>query len=88
MDDVLKIVCKEEVDSLTEHLNKVDPSNSIKFTYEEDQDGAVPFLDTLIMRNPDGSVLHLQEKDSHRSIFPIFLSPPPSPNTRCDQDPS
>ena len=47
MDDVLEIVRKGEVNNLTEHLNKVDPSNSIKFTYEEEQDGAIPFLDTL-----------------------------------------
>ena len=51
MDDVLEIVRKGEVDNLTEHLNKVDPTNSIKFTYEEEQDGAIPFLDTLIISN-------------------------------------
>ena len=33
--DILEIVRRGEVDNLTEHL-KVDPSNSVKFTYEEE----------------------------------------------------
>ena len=54
MDDVLEIVHKGEVNNLTERLNKVYYSNilnSIKFTYEEKQDGAIPFLDTFITKN-------------------------------------
>ena len=75
VDDVLEIVRKGEVDNLTEHLNKVDPTNSIKFTYEEEQDGAIPFLDTLIMRKPDGSVkLCIYRKKTHTDQYLQFSS--------------
>ena len=38
-----------------EHLNKVDPA--IKFTVEENQDnGAIPFLDTLVIPIADNSL--------------------------------
>ena len=69
VDYVLEIVRR------TEHLNKVDPSNSLKFTYEEEQDGAIPFLDTLIMRKPDGSVkLCIYRKKTHTDQYLQFSS--------------
>ena len=75
VDDVLEIVRKGEVDNLTEHLNKVDPTNSIKCTYEEEQDGAIPFLDTIIMRKPDGSVkLCIYRKKTHTDQYLQFFS--------------
>ena len=75
MDDVLEIVRKGEVYNLTDYLNKVDPTNSIKFTYEEEQDGAIPFLDTLIMRKPDGSVkLCIYRKKTHTDQYLQFSS--------------
>ena len=75
VDDVFEIVRRGEVDNLTEHLNKVDPSNSIMFTYEEEQDGAIPFLNTLIMRKPDGSVkLCIYRKKTHTDQYLHFSS--------------
>ena len=56
VNDVLEVIRKGEVDRLTEHLNQTDPSNSIKFTYEQEKDGSIPFLNTLIIRKSDGSV--------------------------------
>ncbi|XP_072030764.1 uncharacterized protein [Amphiura filiformis] len=56
VDDVLEIIRKGQVDNLTDHLNTIDPTGSVKFTYEQEQDGSIPFLDTLITRKPDGSV--------------------------------
>ncbi|XP_072046926.1 uncharacterized protein [Amphiura filiformis] len=41
VDDVLEIVRKGEVDNLTEHLNSIDPTNSVKFTYEQEQEGSI-----------------------------------------------
>ena len=55
VDDVLEIVKKGEVENLTEHLNNIDPTGSIKFTYEQESDGCIPFLDALIIRKPDGN---------------------------------
>ena len=87
VDDVLEIISKGEADNLTDHLNKADPSDSIKFTYEQEQNGSLPFLDTLIMRKPDGSVkLCLSQKDAHRPIRAIHVSPPPSPQAWSHTD--
>ena len=38
------------VDGLTQYLNSVDDTGSIKFTAEQEQDEQMPFLDTLIVR--------------------------------------
>ena len=56
VDDILEIVNKDQVDNLTDHLNQTDPTDSIKFTYEKESNNSIPFLDTLIVRKPDGSV--------------------------------
>jgi hypothetical protein len=76
---VLEIIRKGEVDNLTDHLNSIDPTNSIKFTYEQEQDGAIPFLDTLITRKHDGSLkLSVYRKrpipTNTCSFLPIILS--------------
>ena len=56
VDDILEIVNEDQVDNLTEHLNQTDPTDSIKFTYEKETNNSIPFLDTLIVRKPDGTV--------------------------------
>ena len=50
VDDVLEIIKDGEVDNLTEHLNQVDQTGNIKFTHEQEKDGQIPLLDTLIVR--------------------------------------
>ena len=75
VDDVLEVIRKGEVDRLTDHLNQTDPSNSIKFTYEHEKDGSIPFLDTLIIRKPDGSVkLCIYRKKTHTDQYLQFSS--------------
>ena len=75
VDDVLEIIRKGEVDNLTDHLNQTDPSGSIRFTYEQEQNGCIPFLDTLIMRKPDGSVkLCIYRKKTHTDQYLQFAS--------------
>ena len=39
VDDVLEIVLKGEIENLTNHLNQVDNTGSIKFSHEVEQDG-------------------------------------------------
>ena len=56
VDDVLEIIKKGQVQALTDHLNQVDTTNSIKFTREEEKEGKIPFLDTLIIRKPNGAI--------------------------------
>ena len=66
VDDVLEIINKGQVQSLTDHLNQIDTTNSIKFTNEEEKDSQIPFLDTLIIRKPDGTIkLLVYRKPTH-----------------------
>ena len=41
---MLAIIKKGTTKNLTEHLNKVDPTWSIKFTCEEEDQGKIPFF--------------------------------------------
>jgi len=56
MDDVLELIKKGHVRNLTDHINTIDPTGNIKFTYEEDKDKQIPFLDTFLVRRKDGPV--------------------------------
>ena len=56
VDDVLERIQRGQFQNLTNHLKTVVETGSIKFTHEEKSDGAIPFLDTLIVRKPDISV--------------------------------
>jgi hypothetical protein len=72
---VLEIIKQGEVENLTTHLNSIDPTNSIKFTYEQEQDGSIPFLDTLIIRKPDGSTkLCIYREKTHTNQYLQFNS--------------
>ena len=46
VDDILEIIQAVQVKNLTDHLNKSDPTGNIKFTYEQEKYGTIPFLDT------------------------------------------
>ncbi|XP_072052031.1 uncharacterized protein [Amphiura filiformis] len=75
VDDILEIVKDNQVDNLTDHLNNTDPTDSIKFTYEKEVDGRIPFLDTLIVRKEDGSVkLLVYRKATHTDQYLNFSS--------------
>ncbi|XP_072051693.1 uncharacterized protein [Amphiura filiformis] len=74
-DDVLEIINKDGVEDLTNHLNQIDPTKSIKFTYDQEEQGQIPFLDTLIVRKEDGSVkLLVYREKSHTDQYLNFTS--------------
>ncbi|XP_072033222.1 uncharacterized protein [Amphiura filiformis] len=75
VDDILEVVNKDAVPPLTEHLNQIDDTNSIKFTYEQEKDGKIPFLDTLIVRRDDGTIkLLVYRKATHTDQYLNFSS--------------
>ena len=49
MDDVIEVVRKGVEQELTEHLNIIDTTCSIKFTHEEESDNSLSFLDILVI---------------------------------------
>ena len=69
------MVKKHQIERLTEHINEADETNSIKFTYEAENEGQIPFLDTLIVRRNDGSVkLLVYRKKTHTDQYLNFES--------------
>ena len=66
VDDTLEVVKRGTVDKLTEFLNNLDDSGSIKFTYEVETEGQLPFLDLLLKRTQwRVKVVGLQETYPH-----------------------
>ena len=82
VDDVLEIIKKGTTEQLTEYLNKAGPSGSLKFTHEEEKDGRIPLLDTLIVRKEDGTVKYIfiglqDRKKTHTDQYLNFDSQHP-----------
>ena len=78
VDDVLEVIKSGTTQKLTDHLNTMDPTGSIKFTHEEESEGKIPFLDTLIVRKPDGTVkLLVCRKKTHTDQYLNFDSQHP-----------
>ena len=62
----MELIKKGQVRNLTDHVNTIDPTGNIKFTYEEKEDKQISFLDTLLVRREDGSMkLLVYRKKSH-----------------------
>ena len=52
MENNFTILDREDVDDFLQHLNSQQPS--IRFTMETEKDNKLAFLDTAILREPDG----------------------------------
>ena len=52
MDNAFTILDREDVDDFLQHLNSRQPS--IRFTNETEKDNKLAFLDTAVLREPDG----------------------------------
>ena len=52
VDDTFTILDRENVDDFLQHLNNQQPS--IQFTKEAEKDNKLAFLDTEVLREPDG----------------------------------
>jgi len=83
VDDFLELIKKVQVRNLTHHINTIDPTGNIKFTYEEEYK-QIPFLDTLLVRREDGSLkLLVYRKKSHTDQYLTFSF---EPQTSCNQN--
>ena len=54
VDDTCTALPSDQIPTFISHLNSIEPN--IQFTMEPEQDGELPFLDTLITHHPDGTL--------------------------------
>lgn len=67
LDDTFVLIHDCDIESFTTHINSLDLS--IKFIVEPEQDGKLPFLDTYIQVNDDGSTSHhVSQAHPYRSV--------------------
>jgi len=79
VNDILEVIKKDTVSELTDHLNQANDTGSIKFTFESEKDNAIPFLDMLIVRQPNGHVkLQVYRKKTHTDQYLHFTSHHPT----------
>jgi len=73
--DVLELIKKGQVRNFMDHINTIDLTGNIKFTYEKEEDKQISFLDILLVRREDGSVkLLVYRKKSHTDQYFNFSS--------------
>ena len=75
VDDTFCIMEAEHVDHFLNHLNDLRPT--IKFTMEQEKDGNLPFLDTLLSRTKKRKLEHqcIQKDHTYRQISSVLLTP-------------
>ena len=66
VDDVFLIIKKYSLEGFFKHVNSL--HDQIKFTMETETDSRLPFLDTLIKQNDDGSISILLYIKAHKRI--------------------
>ena len=74
---------------LTEHLNTMNKTGSIKFTDEPEKDGSIPFLVARIScKDDDGVKVQMYIKEAPHWPIPEFSLPPPAkPQAGSHPDP-
>jgi len=67
---VMEIVKKGYEQQLTAHLNTIDTTGNVKFTYEEKSEGPLPFIDTLMVRKEDerSNSSCIERRHTHRPV--------------------
>ena len=73
VDDTMAKIHENAIDSFSEHLNSID--QHIQFTSEQEKDGRIPFLDTCVSINQDGSTkISVYRKPTHTDQYLNFQS--------------
>ena len=79
VDDILEKIKTGHTQQLTDHLNTVDNTGSIKFTHEEETNNEIAFLDLKIHHNEDGSIkLKIHRKPTHTDQYLLWTSEHPT----------
>ena len=73
MDNTFTILDREDVDDFLQHLNSQQPS--IRFTMETEKDIKLAFLDTAVLREPDGRLTtSVYRKPTHTDQYLAYDS--------------
>ena len=73
VDDTMTKIHECTVSSFSDHLNSINPH--IQFTWEEEKNGRIPFLDTCLHVNVDGSMkVTVYRKPTHTDQYLNFHS--------------
>ncbi|XP_026746572.1 uncharacterized protein LOC113507847 [Trichoplusia ni] len=68
VDDIFAVVAWDALKDLTSHLNRVHAK--VEVTIEEEKEGKLPFLDVLVIREPNGRVTHtVYRKPTHTDRY-------------------
>ena len=73
VDDVFSILRRCNLEQFFQHINSLHPKT--KFTMEKEENSTIPFLDTLIQRNQDGTIsVKVYRKPTHTNQYLSFTS--------------
>ena len=73
VNDTFVVIDNDRAQDFTDHINSLDPD--IKFTNDPEKEGCLPFLDTLVTRQADGSVkVSVYRKPTHTDQYLAFES--------------
>nr|XP_054605014.1 uncharacterized protein cbx7b isoform X1 [Nothobranchius furzeri] len=79
VDDILEIIPKGQTETLTQHLNNIDDTGNIKFTYESETEGSIAFMDMKIARQTDGTLnINTYRKPTHTDQYLLWTSEHPT----------
>ena len=86
MDDVICLVHTGKAKKFQQHMNTVDPTESIIFT-REDEEHALPGCEVHQKGRWQCEVYSVQEEDAHRPILELCVPPPQISEVRSGQNP-
>ena len=73
VDDVFYILRRCNLEQFFQHINSLHPKT--KFTMEKEENSSIPFLDTLIQQNQDGTIsVKVYRKATHTNQYLSFTS--------------
>ncbi len=86
MDDVFLIIQKHAITNFHNLLNSIDPH--INFTIEQEHNGQLSFLDTIVTRNNGSLIVNVYRKPTHTDRYLDYNSHHvkiPTPNSQSSE---